>query len=340
MRVARFVLMVMVAAAAADASAQAPGQKRPLAPAFIDAHVHMDQDHPEASIALLLQATRGLEGVRAVIQTEPYGADDPARWDIEKVLAAVKRHSGGVALMGGGGTLNPMLLQAYATGDAGPAARARLRARAEEILREGAIGFGELSNEHFSTAAGPVKDYEYFPADSPLMLLLADIAAEHGAPIVLHMEAVPEDMPSGLAPPNPPALHANFQALENLLSHNPKTRLIWAHAGADNTGFRTPERMRPLLAAHPNLYMEIKYDPRAPGRNPPIVNGVLQPGWLRLFLDFPDRFIVGSDQHYDPGSTAGLARARGDAQILALLPAPLRQKIAVDNPRRIYRLPS
>jgi hypothetical protein len=48
--------------------------------------------------------------------------------------------------------------------------------------------------------------------------MLADIAAEHGVPIDLHMEAVPEDMalPAGLkSPPNPPQLHANIAALQS-----------------------------------------------------------------------------------------------------------------------------
>ena len=115
-------------------------------------------------------------------------------------------------------------------------------------------------------------------------------------------------------------------------------KLIWAHAGSDNVGFRTPELSRRLLAAHPNLYMEIKYDPGAPGKNPPVVDGKLKPEWLKLYSDFPDRFVIGSDQHYDPPSPAKLARAQGNASLLSQLPAELRQKIAVDNPMRLYSM--
>ncbi len=308
----------------------------PAATPYIDAHIHMDEKEPEGSITLLLQAMGKLNGTRVVIQTEPYGPGNPASWDIEKVLAAVKKHSDKLSLMGGGGTLNPMLLQAYTSGDAGPEAQKKLRARAEEILSKGAVGFGELSNEHFVLPTAPVKDYEYFPADSPLMLLLADIAAEHNVPIDLHMEAAPNDLPSGLPPPNPPMVHANFKALENLLAHNRRMRLIWAHAGSDNTGFRTPDLMRPLLQRNPNLYMEIKYDPGALGKNPPMADGKLKPEWLKLFSDFPDRFVIGSDQHYDPPATAPFARAQGNAQLLSQLPPDLRQKIAVENPMRLY----
>jgi predicted TIM-barrel fold metal-dependent hydrolase len=327
----------------ADAEQAQTGNSRtadlkPSAMPYIDAHIHIYEHDPDASLQLTMQAMEHLNGTKAFVQTEPYGAGNPASWDIEKVLASVKKHPDKFILMGGGGTLNPMILEAARTGDAGPAVQKKFRARAEEILREGAVGFGELSTEHFSLPTAPVKDYEYAPADSPLMLLLADIAAEHNVPIDLHMEAIPKDMPSGLPAPNLPTLHGNFDALENLLAHNPRAKIIWAHAGSDNTGFRTPDLMRPLLQRHPNLYMEIKYDPGALGKNPPVVDGKLKPEWLKLYQDFPDRFVIGSDQHYDPPATAPLARAQGNATLLSQLPADLRQKIGMENPMRIYGL--
>ena len=70
---------------------------------------------------------------------------------------------------------------------------------------------------------------------------------------------------------------------------------------ADNTGYRTAELSRQLLKAHPNLYMEIKIDPVEVGKNSPLVNGgsgAIKPEWLKLFQDFPDRFVIGTDQHY------------------------------------------
>ena len=100
--------------------------------------------------------------------------------------------------------------------------------QAEELIKMGVAGFGELSIEHLSLPQSPVKDYEYAPADSPLMLLLADIAAENNVPIDLHMEALPQTIPTPkeYGPPNPPELHGNIGPLENLLSHNPKAKII------------------------------------------------------------------------------------------------------------------
>ena len=320
----------------------APARVLALAPAgdaYIDAHLHVDQNRPVESMQLLLQAMDRLNQKQGFVLTEPYGPDNPERWDVDKILAAVKQHPGKLIALGGGGTLNGMIIASYRSGDSGPEVQRRFREKAEDLLRSGIAGFGEMSTEHFSLPQSPVKDYEYAPADHPLMLLLADVAAEHNVPIDLHMEAVPQDMASQLNPPNPPLLHGNFAALERLLSHNPRARLIWAHAGQDTTGFRSPEMMRPLLMRHPNLYMEIKYDPNALGKNPPIgADGKLKPEWLQLYKDFPDRFLIGSDQHYDPPATTPLARAQANAKLLDQLPPDLRRKIALENPLRIYNL--
>ena len=311
---------------------------KPGSAPYIDAHTHIDQNHAADAVQLLLQAMDGLNGAKVFIQTEPYGPGNPGAWDAEKILPEVKKHPDKMAALGGGGTLNPMIIEAYRTGDAGPEVQKKFRARAEELLREGVVGFGELSIEHFSLPQSPVKDYEYAPADSPLMLLLADIAAEHNVPIDLHMEAVPQDMPmpAEYKAPNPPQLHANIAPLERLLAHNPRAKLIWAHAGSDTIGFRTPDLMRPLLQRHPNLYMEIKYDPGFPGKDPPIADGKLKAEWLKLYQEFPDRFIIGSDQHFDPPSQVPLARAQQNALLLDQLPPDLRRKIATENALRIY----
>ena len=314
---------------------------KPTSAPYIDAHTHIDQNHAEDAVNLLLAAMDGLNGRRVFIQTEPYGPGNPGAWDVEKILPAVKEHSDKMAALGGGGTLNPMILEAYQTGNAGPEVQKKFRERAEAILAAGAVGFGELSVEHFSLPQSPVKDYEYAPIDSPLMLLLADIAAEHNVPVDMHMEALLSDipMPPEYGPPNPKMLHANIAALERYLDHNKRAKLIWAHAGSDTLGFRTPDMMRDLLKKHDNLYLEIKFDPGFPGMDPPIgKDGKLKETWLKLYQEFPDRFIIGSDQHFDPPATVPLARAQQNALLLDQLPADVRKKIAVENALRIYGL--
>jgi len=333
--------LALFAGSASSQPAESPRTAvlKPSGVPYIDGHVHILQTDPEGAVNLLLDAMKRLNMAKAFIQTEPYGPDNPAPWDIELTMAAIKKHPDRLAPLAGGGTLNPMLIEAQKTGKAGPEVQKKFRERAEAILKMGAVGFGEMSIEHFSLPQSPIKDYEYAAADSPLMLLLADISAEHSAPIDMHMEALPSDTPrpADMGPPNPETLHGNIAAFERLLAHNRRAIMIWAHAGSDNVGYRTPELMRGMLQRNPNLYMEIKFDPGFPGKDPPIgTDGKLKPEWLKLYSDFPDRFLIGSDQHFDPPATVPLARVQQNALLLDQLPADLRKKIAMDNALRLY----
>jgi hypothetical protein len=334
-------LLLFTHFAAAQLNANNQSRIAGLTPAtipYIDTHAHIDQHDPVASVQLILAAMDKLNMARAFIQTEPYGPDNPARWDAEVTLPEIKKHPDRIRALAGGGSLNPMIIEAHRTGDAGPVVQRRFRDRAEELLRMGAVGFGEMSIEHLSLPQSPVKDYEYAPADSPLMLLLADIAAEHNVPIDLHMEALPQTIPTPAEykAPNPSQLQGNIAALERLLAHNRRATIIWAHAGSDNIGFRTPELMRGLMQRNPNLILQIKYDPGFPGKDPPMVDGKLKPEWLKLFQEFPDRFILGTDQHFDPPATVPLGRAQQNARLIDQLPPDLRRKIGFENPMRIY----
>jgi len=304
---------------------------------FVDVHTHPDPGDPAGSVRAALRAMPAENAVKIVFMPQPFTADDPGRYDAEILLPAVKGHADKLAVLGGGGSLNAMIQQSARTGDAGPEIRRKFKERAEELLRLGAVGFGELTAEHFQGAT----PYQSVPPDHPLFLQLADIAAEHGVPIDLHMEALPQTIPlpaSMKSPPNPPQLRANIAAFERLLDHNPRGRIIWAHAGWDNTGYRTPGLCRRLLRAHPNLYMDVKIDPLKPGKNSPLANGAsgaIKPEWLKLFEDFPDRFVVGTDQYY-PEPLPGPQRWEAIVLLLNQLPNGLRQKIAMENAARLY----
>jgi hypothetical protein len=82
--------------------------------------------------------------------------------------------------------------------------------------------------------------------------------------------------------------------------------------------------------------MEIKVDLVTPGKNPVFVNGKIKPEWLNLFQDFPDRFVIGSDQHYRPGPAKGPLRWESSVMLLNQLPTDLRRKIGMENALHIY----
>jgi predicted TIM-barrel fold metal-dependent hydrolase len=265
----------------------------------------------------------------------------PPRWHddygVEQLAPMARQFPGRLAFAGGGNTLNPMI-QATAPGAVTPAIMAEFRKQADAIVASGAAGFGEFAAEHFSSGRGR-HPYESSPPDHPLFLLLADIAAQTGMPIDLHMEAVPQDMPfpseRRRAAANPPDLHENISHLIRLLQHNRQARIVWAHAGWDLTGERTPVLMRSLLRDNPNLYMSVKIDRGGARRtNPFLPEGALKPGWVELLREFPDRFMIGSDQFYDD-DTSRLEEAQA---FLKELPPNIARQVASENARHIYRL--
>jgi hypothetical protein len=308
---------------------------------YVDTHVHLEAkviSDPSSEVEAALQEMGRENAGTLILMPGPFLPDDPKRFDYDAFLSVVKNHPGRLAFQGGGGSLNVMIQESVRSGDAGPKAQRKFKDRAEQILRDGAVGLGEMSSEHLSFLPGQA--YETAPPDHPLFLLLADIATEHRVPIDLHMDVVPQAMalPSGLkSPPNPSRLVENLTAFERLLSHNTRAKIVWAHAGSDALGYRTPDLCRQLLQAHTNLYMEIKVDPLELGKNPPLADGKIKPEWLKLFTDFPDRFVIGTDQHYgSQRSMAGPQRWQTAVLLLNQLPPDLRRKIAMENALRIF----
>ena len=320
-----------------------PGTRVAAVSPFIDVHTHLERAVAEGSIEIAVHAMQAENSAKYLFLPSPFPEVGKGAFDIELIQTAAKKYPDKILISGGGGTLNPMIEEAVHAGATSPDLEKKFKDRAEEIASLGAVGFGELAAEHEPSASTPA--YQSVPPDHPLFLALADIAAQHGLPITLHMEAVPETMPIPSSwhvnpMPNPPQLRANIAAFERLLSHNPRAKIVWAHECWDNTGFRTVALSRRLLQAHPNLFMELKVDPLNPGLNSPLADGAsgkVKPEWLKLLQDFPDRFVIGSDQHY-PMPDNGPQRWQAVILLFNQLPPDLRRKIGVDNVARIYKL--
>lgn len=323
--------------------APAAPHAEPGAP-FIDAQVHIVRGaHRLGAIGRAVPialAAMDARHVRATLLVPPpYGPYQSASYGLAELRAVASEHPGRFGFLAGGESLNPLIQQtAPAAVPADVAARfVRL---AEAIAAAGAAGFGELAALHFRSEGAQM--YQSVPADHPLFLTLADIAARHRMPIGLHMEAVPRDMPlpprPGLAMGNATALPEDIGGLERLLDHNPQARIVWLHAGWDLTGARTVRLMRGLLHRHPNLFMSVKSDRHGTRFTAPFTEDLeLKPAWLDMFDDFAERFVIGSDQFYSQDDLERLDRAR---RLIDLLPADLARRIGRDNVARIYRLPA
>ena len=314
--------------------------------AYVDAHVHPLAGSLEEPLAVM-QAS----GIRAMVLLPPPQVSSMRRiWDYETFAAKAREHSTRFAFLGGGGLLNPMIHDAVAAGGVSEALRRSFEARARQILADGAVGFGEMSPHHL--AARPGHPYESAPADHPLFLLLADIAAEHGAVIDLHFDLVAKNMtlPAVFSTAlNPATLRANLEGLERLLAHNRSARIVWAHAGADPLGHWTPQLSRELLARHPNLYMSIRMTGgQLRMQNPMLHSGELDPQWRAVLEQLPERFVLGGDQFFAaglPGSGPGIEFSRfapvqrqQQAILLSLLPPEAARKIGYENAIRLYRI--
>ncbi|HEY8555400.1 MAG TPA: amidohydrolase family protein [Burkholderiales bacterium] len=119
--------------------------------------------------------------------------------------------------------------------------------------------------------------------------------------------------------------HSDADAVERLFRQWPQARILWAHAGFDR-----PERVREMLRKHPNLWCDLAFRTDHAGE------GEVDPDWRAAFLEFPDRFMVGTDTftperwHY-VGEHAAWSR-----RWLATLPREVAERIAWKNGEALF----
>ena len=122
--------------------------------------------------------------------------------------------------------------------------------------------------------------------------------------------------------------HVDDAAIDLLMAHAPKARLVWAHSGI---GGASVSRVRALLLRYPTLMGELSYRPgltEAEGR--------LSAEWKALFTEFPSRFIVGSDTWVN-ARWQGYEALMQDARVwLGDLEPALARRIAWGNAAALF----
>jgi len=114
--------------------------------------------------------------------------------------------------------------------------------------------------------------------------------------------------------------HSDADAVERMFRQDPEARILWAHAG-----FEQPPRVREMMRRYKNLWADLAF------RSDVAPNGQVTTAWREIFLEFPDRFMIGTDT-YTPdrwnvvGSNAAWAR-----KWLAGLPPEVAERIAYKN---------
>ena len=118
--------------------------------------------------------------------------------------------------------------------------------------------------------------------------------------------------------------HSDADAVERMFKHNPEALVLWAHSGFEPVG-----KVRAMVTKYETLWADVAHrDDQAP-------SGKLDPTWRQLFIDFPDRFMVGTDTYTPERWHYVVEHADYSRKWLAELPAALADNIAFRNAERL-----
>jgi predicted TIM-barrel fold metal-dependent hydrolase len=120
--------------------------------------------------------------------------------------------------------------------------------------------------------------------------------------------------------------HCDNAALELLFAHDPRVKIIWAHAG-----FSTPPAaIERYLERYPGLVGELSY------RYDVTEDGRLGAAWRTLFTRHPDRFVIGSDTWINERWARYGEIMEHYRGWLAQLPPEVARKLASGNAERLF----
>jgi hypothetical protein len=119
--------------------------------------------------------------------------------------------------------------------------------------------------------------------------------------------------------------HSDAEAVERIFKQDGGARVLWAHAG-----FAPVEKVVEMMRKHKGLWADLAL------RSEVGSAGRVNPDWRAVFIEFPDRFMVGTDtwtpsRWHDIVSHAAFSRAW-----LADLPADLAERIAWKNAESLF----
>jgi hypothetical protein len=118
--------------------------------------------------------------------------------------------------------------------------------------------------------------------------------------------------------------HSDADAVERMFVQHPQATILWAHAGFEQLG-----KVRAMLAKHKTLWADLAF------RSDHAPSGKLDAGWRQLFLDYPERFMVGTDTFTPERWHYVVEHAGYSRKWLAELPAEVADNIAFRNAERL-----
>jgi hypothetical protein len=314
---------------------------------WIDTHAHpvgvhgscMTEECVESAVA-----TMDAWGVAQSIFLHPPAPVYDASAEAD-VRAAVAFAPDRLVLGSGGNMLNALIQQTPDSGAVSDELLADFALAADELMSAGdVVAFGEIAALHLSYEEEHA--FEETLPNTPVFELLADISAESGIPVDLHMDVVAETMATpaqflAMSDNNPTELQGNVDALEELLEHNSAATIVWVHVGRDTTGDMTAGLVDGLMAAHENLVVQLHPVFGPLGSDTAIVDesGTVQTEWLEVLEAWSDRIVIGSDNFYAGTEEDGVVLEKMQS-FLQQLPEDLAWAIGCQNPVALYGLPT
>ena len=119
--------------------------------------------------------------------------------------------------------------------------------------------------------------------------------------------------------------HSDADAVERLFKQWPEARILWAHSGFDQ-----PERLREMLKKHANLWCDLAF------RTDHGSGGKVGPEWKAVFLEFPDRFMVGTDSFTPERWPYVVEHANWSRGWMKDLPPAVAERIAYKNGEAVF----
>jgi predicted TIM-barrel fold metal-dependent hydrolase len=120
--------------------------------------------------------------------------------------------------------------------------------------------------------------------------------------------------------------HSDVDAIERLFKAWPDARILWAHSGFDN-----PDKVASVLKRYPKLWSDLAF------RGDHASQGKVDAAWRQVFLEFPERFVVGTDTFTPERWHYIAAHAAYSRAWLADLPPPIAERIAWKNADTLFK---
>lgn len=308
---------------------------------YVDVHAHiddLDDDFASGAGVDTAIASMDTEGIAKMVLAVPpvisltnqryYECGDTTDTTTPKwteLEAALAKYPGRFGLLCGGGKLNSMILDATmnrTTISDMSAYVESFKTEARKIATvSGFVGFGEIAALHMCHGQTQ-QDLMVAMPNHALFKALVDVAAEQSppVPIDLHLDAItadgtkiPQPLPDGVScSQNTQALNENITELGELVTYakTKGVKIIWSHAGWDQTSYKTYGTIANFLASYPDVVLSINHDTlmyndyyTANDDNQVLIGSgastTFQGNWLTLIQNYKTQFLVGTDQFFN-----------------------------------------